>query len=80
MSKIHFGDEEYGEWILCNTKYVDDIEITEIWNHVTCKKCLAKKEKYKKWHEENEKEIIKQMGEMSEFVYKNKSMMDLIIK
>ncbi len=41
---------------------------TDNWKDVTCKKCLKLKDKVIKAHEEDEKECIKQMGEMADFL------------
>lgn len=71
--KTHFQPyhDEYGdiEVMPCGTKAYFDIpsDTTSNWKHVTCKRCLGQKEKIQKSFEENEKEIVRQMGDMANF-------------
>lgn len=42
--------------------------VIDKWNYVDCKRCLRLKESYKKSIAEDEKIIVKQMGEMADFM------------
>lgn len=48
----------------------DCYQSTNVWDKVTCKKCLKQKERLQKGFESDEKEIVKQMGEMADFMSK----------
>ena len=67
--KTHFGDVEYGEWSVCNT-LPEDVELTDDWSEVTCKRCLKKKQRYLELERVNEEHIIREMGDMADFFNK----------
>lgn len=81
--KTHFGiiynggDYESPLLICDNTLCGYDGEIpcenaVDNWKLVTCKKCLRLRESYEYNEKENEKHIIKQMGDMTDFFKKDK--------
>lgn len=62
--KEHFGINEDGE-TLCG---IFSENIHENWDWVNCKKCLKRKEKCLEAEKRDEKEAIKQMGDMAKFL------------
>lgn len=79
---IHFGIIiDYGDYehpCICCDKTLCGYETekpcensTDIWEYVTCKKCLILKDKYINGCKEDEKIACQQMGEMAEFLKSN---------
>ena len=76
--KIHFGlvynAGDYEMPLICCDKTLCGLtseipceDAVDDWSEVTCKKCLKLKDVYIKSCEEDEKIIVKQMGEMAYF-------------
>lgn len=70
--KLHFDPyRETGEdciHALCGTVVGEEYESTTLWIEVTCKRCLVGKKKINEWVKETEKAIIKEMGDMANFM------------
>jgi len=54
----------------CTGEEVLENYTTDNWKTVTCKKCLRLKDSVIRGQKEDEKAIIKQMGEMADFMQK----------
>lgn len=76
--KIHFGImEDCGDYehplMICDetlcgcTGEIPTENSTNDWREVDCKKCLRLKNRYEDGIKEDEKYIVKQMGDMAEF-------------
>jgi len=77
MAAIHFDpyfntdDLDYDSKAMCGTVYSEYYACgVSNWDDVTCKKCLKMKIKLQNEHEQIEKHIVKQMGDMSDFMKK----------
>lgn len=60
----------FAEKTICGYGVGDSLEkfVTDIWEDISCKKCLALKSRVLKAEKEDEKHIINQMAEMAEFM------------
>lgn len=74
--KVHFEGpyfSEYTEKHICGTEvseFSDDLDISNDWSKVTCKRCLKNKESINKFIKSTEEEINKQYGDMADFFSK----------
>lgn len=71
--RIHFdpyNDGDPSETAPCGTHIGDEYDGTSQWSKVTCKRCLKNKKRLQASVEAIEKEIIRQMGDMADFIRK----------
>ena len=54
----------------CGTRLGEECDLTWRWANVTCKRCLRSKARLTRQHEETEKIIVQQMGDMADFMRK----------
>jgi hypothetical protein len=64
----YIGDLEELEQAPCGTWLGENSEFTGEWGWVTCGRCIRSKERLIVAIEADEREIVKQMGEMAEFM------------
>ncbi len=78
--KIHFdpyisrydphGEDEPMPW--CGTPVTENTDVSDRWQHITCKKCLNRKDELIKAHQNVEAMIVKEMGEFVDFIESEK--------
>lgn len=77
MSSIHFDpyfNDEYHECpekAPCGIRVGENYQAANEFKNVTCKRCLNQQNRLTQNFQNNEQEIIKQMGEFADFLDKN---------
>lgn len=68
-----FGFPEDTEQAPCGTWFGIDSDVSGFWENVTCSKCKRNKKRIMKAIDVDEKSIIEQMGDMVEFMQREKT-------